>query len=142
MDEEALSFLDRARGSPLGAAGAAIRSLIERATGEGGGRILRCAMCRHAITVRDARIEVDGGHEHVRRNPAGFVFRIGCFGDAPGCAGEGPTSEEWSWFPGYAWQMGTCKGCGGHLGWVFRLEGARFYGLILDRLVMEEEDGS
>jgi hypothetical protein len=93
------------------------------------------------VTSRDTAIEVDGGHVHVRRNPAGFVFQIGCFRYAPGCAAEGPSSEEWSWFPGYTWQVGLCTGCGAHLGWVFVLAPARFYGLILERLVLDAGRG-
>jgi len=138
MHDHTLSLLNKDRGAPSGAAGAGIQALIERATGEGGRRILRCARCRCPVTSQEARIEVDGAHEHTRTNPAGFVFRIGCFRDAPGCLGEGPASEAWSWFPGYAWQVGLCKGCGGHLGWVFQLEGARFHGLIVDHLVLDE----
>jgi hypothetical protein len=104
-------------------------------------RPFRCAKCRRVVTSRDAVIEVDGGHAHVRRNPAGFVFEVGCFRDAPGCAAEGPASEEWSWFPGYAWQVGLRAGCGVHLGWVFLLAPARFYGLILDRIVLDAGGG-
>ncbi len=107
----------------------------------GGGERLRCGFCGHPITAASTRMEVDGAHEHRRENPAGYVFRIGCFRAAPGCVGQGEATEHWSWFPGYAWQVALCRGCGGHLGWSFQMEGSRFHGLIVDRLVSGEERG-
>jgi hypothetical protein len=140
MGEAGRSCLDKGEASPDVAAGAAIAVLLARASGDGGERILRCAACKHLVTSKEAGIEVDGAHEHTRRNPAGFVFRIGCFREAPGCLGEGPSSEDYSWFPGYAWQVGVCRRCGIHLGWVFQLEAARFYGLIVGRLVLDGDE--
>ena len=43
-----------------------------------------------------------------------------------------------SWFPGYAWMVGVCRGCGEHLGWLFVSADSRFHGLIADRLAEEE----
>jgi hypothetical protein len=136
LRERGWSALGKGHKAPLGAARPAM--LLEQANADGRRQIIRCASCRHVVTSSDAAIEVDGAHEHVHTNPAGFVFEIGCFRDAPGCAAEGPASEEWSWFPGYAWQVGLCVGCGVHLGWVFVLAAGRFYGLIVDRLVADE----
>ncbi|MEQ9318170.1 MAG: cereblon family protein [Polyangiaceae bacterium] len=100
---------------------------------------LVCGRCGHAITTPDARIDVLGRHAHTCINPAGVVFHIGCFQAAAGMTGRGPHVAEHSWFPGYAWQIGLCRGCGAHLGWAFHgAEGARFWGLILARL--EERD--
>ena len=100
----------------------------------GRARVLACAACLAAVTTTDARIEVGGQHEHSFVNPHGYTYRIGCFASAPGCAGDGPSSTFWTWFPGYAWQIAYCARCGEHLGWVFRSEAHRFLGLILDRL--------
>ena len=31
----------------------------------------------------------------------------------------GDPTDEYSWFPGYSWTVGTCGNCGQHMGWVF-----------------------
>jgi hypothetical protein len=106
------------------------------------GRRLLCSVCRQAVTSQGQRREVAGKSSHVCANPHGFVFEIGCFAKAWGCKGLGPQSTEFSWFPGYAWQIVQCSQCGSHLGWRFtavQAEGAGFYGLILDRLVEEQD---
>jgi hypothetical protein len=96
---------------------------------------VRCAACGAVLTSRLERIEVDGSHEHSFVNPAGLVFRIGCFGRAPGCAEVGQPSPEWSWFPPHRWTIGLCGTCGTHVGWAFRASGPiAFWGLVLDRL--------
>jgi hypothetical protein len=97
-------------------------------------RMLVCARCGHGITREKERIEVDGRHVHVFVNPSMIEFRIGCFRDAPGCAGVGEESSYWAWFPGHAWRVTVCARCGAHLGWVFTRAETRFYGLILDAL--------
>ena len=45
-----------------------------------------------------------------------------------------PPSTQHSWFPGYGWQILSCKNCGGHLGWKFsttneKLTPQKFWGL-------------
>ena len=95
---------------------------------------LRCAICGHRITDRAYRTEMSGAHEHTFVNPAGFTFRIGCFVAAPGCKYAGATSEAFSWFPGWRWQIALCGRCHGHVGWIFRLGGDQFHGLILAAL--------
>jgi hypothetical protein len=92
------------------------------------------------VTDRRSRIAVDGGHAHGFVNPQGHVFQIGCFAAAPGCLPVGATSDYWTWFPGYAWQVVVCRSCTQHLGWRFRGgAGGDFYGLILARLVETKE---
>jgi hypothetical protein len=80
-----------------------------------------------------ASTEVSGSHRHTFCNPAGLVFEVGCFAEAPGCVAIGEASEFFSWFPGYAWRVGICRGCTAHLGWSYG-EGPDFWGLVLDRL--------
>ena len=75
-----------------------------------------------------------GAHAHCFVNPHGQVFEIGCFARAPGCRALGPATTDWTWFPGWAWQVALCAACGRHLGWCYRRQGGRFFGLILDRL--------
>ncbi|MCO5168795.1 MAG: cereblon family protein [Planctomycetes bacterium] len=96
--------------------------------------VLACARCGHAITRPAARVARGGAHVHTRINPYGYVFQLGCFDPAEGCAPEGPATLEHTWFAGHAWRLGTCRACGEHLGWRFEGETGVFWGLILDRL--------
>lgn len=102
-------------------------------------RFLLCKTCLHRVTAENARTEVQGKHVHVFCNPYGLVFEVGCFGAAPGCAPLGLPSLEFTWFPGYEWQVGVCHGCRAHLGWRYIAVhgGGEFYGLILANLVGE-----
>ena len=95
---------------------------------------LRCTVCEHRITERAFRIAMSGAHEHTFVNPGGFQYRIGCFAAAPGCVHTGPTEEAFSWFPGWKWQVAACASCRSHVGWIYRLAGQQFHGLILDKL--------
>jgi hypothetical protein len=97
-------------------------------------RAIRCAACRSAITTRASRIEVHGAHEHRRVNPSGVDFVVRCFSEAPGCLCEGRPTLFWTWFPGYAWRIASCRACSEHLGWAFSGEGT-FFGLIVSRLL-------
>lgn len=99
---------------------------------------LVCAACRREITSASARTRVDGRHEHAFVNPHGFAYHIGCFSTAPGCLVAGEPSREFTWFRGHTWQMAICGGCHVHLGWSFS-GAARFFGLILDRLVEADD---
>jgi hypothetical protein len=96
---------------------------------------LVCSYCRGLVTSHALAISISGSHAHSFVNPHGFTFRIGCFADAPGCADRGEESSYWTWFPGFTWRISLCRQCGEHLGWSFRSPDARFFGLILDRLI-------
>lgn len=98
-------------------------------------RRIHCAGCGFHVTDEDQRTEMQGGHEHVFRNPASISFHIGCFHNAPGCRHTGPLTSDWSWFAGFRWQLALCRNCGGHLGWLYRRSDQAFHGLILDRLM-------
>jgi hypothetical protein len=97
-------------------------------------RRLFCGTCRHAITTVDARLSVNGAHQHRCTNPHGLTFDIGCFRDAPGCTVTGQPTAEHTWFPGYRWDIALCAQCHTHLGWRFESPADGFYGLILARL--------
>jgi hypothetical protein len=98
-------------------------------------RVVSCRACGAPITRARAKIAVNGAHAHSFINPAGFIFRIGCFSGAPGARGSGDESDEWTWFSGYTWQAVVCARCGEHIGWAYRNTTASFVGLILDRIV-------
>ncbi len=104
---------------------------------DGGGYFLVCRTCGHVITSSAKKMEIAAGHTHTFRNPAGIVYRIGCFSSAPGCYIFGEPTAEYTWFPGYSWCYANCEKCFMHLGWFFQSGGSRFYGLILTNLVKE-----
>jgi len=94
-----------------------------------------CRLCGEFITHQQARISVQGAHEHRFSNPAGFVFDIGCFRSAPGCLSVGEPNGFYSWFDGFTWRHALCRSCGTHLGWEFiAASEAPFFALILNRL--------
>ncbi|MCP4154771.1 MAG: hypothetical protein GY757_44025 [bacterium] len=96
---------------------------------------LYCKHCNFIITSPSHRIEIAGAHSHTFRNPAGIVFRIGCFSSAKGCFHFGEPTAEHSWFPGYSWSFANCLNCFQHMGWLFQSGDSHFYGLILNNLV-------
>ncbi len=99
-------------------------------------RLVLCRECLFPITREEARTSMAGDFQHTFANPAGIVFTIGCFQTAEGCAQVGPASDEFTWFNGFAWRVGVCRGCLTHLGWFFAApSGAAFWGLILDHLI-------
>lgn len=97
-------------------------------------RELVCRSCRAPITRRDLAMEVNGSHRHVFFNPHGLVFELGCFASAKNVLPLGPRTDEFTWFPGYAWQAVACSGCSGQLGWRYTAPGGGFFGLILAAL--------
>lgn len=54
-------------------------------------------------------------------------------------------SSEFSWFPGYAWQIAVCGVCSAHIGWKFtaltkHLKPKSFFGLSCKSLVVSPQD--
>lgn len=103
-----------------------------------GGRKLVCKLCRSVITRRELGMEVNGQHRHVFFNPHGYVFELGCFASAKNVVPTGPKTDEFTWFPGYVWQVVACAHCASQLGWRYAKDGGGFYGLILTALIEEE----
>jgi hypothetical protein len=93
-------------------------------------RVYRCRACKAEITRPAAEIAVAGKHVHLFNNPAGLVFRIGCFGQASGARWSGEFTLEATWFAAHPWRYAHCAGCGRHIGWQYTGDTA-FWGLIL-----------
>jgi len=105
-------------------------------------RNLYCFVCGEIVTSVHSRISIQGSFEHTCTNPGGYLYTIGCFREAEGCAQAGELTEAFTWFPGFAWRYAFCGSCGVHLGWVYeatRDSPERFFGLILKRLVAGRE---
>ena len=96
---------------------------------------VHCVQCGHLVTRTRWALSM-GGHEHVFFNPAGVIFRVVCFAEAPGAADEGTPTDEFTWFKDYLWNFARCRGCGAHLGWRFsgNDDPQVFFGLIKSRL--------
>jgi hypothetical protein len=95
---------------------------------------IHCRACGWRITSRSQVSRRDGQFEHVFSNPAGIVFHIGCFNEAPGCTVSGTPTDFFSWFSGYSWSYAQCACCGLHAGWRFQSIADAFFGLNLDAL--------
>jgi hypothetical protein len=95
-----------------------------------------CAACGGLVTRGRWRISMNGDHEHTVFNPAGIVFRVVCFKEAPGVGAVGEPSGEFTWFRGYDWQVALCRGCNVHIGWQYagEQEPQVFFGLIAPKL--------
>ncbi|MBB4285749.1 cereblon family protein [Roseospira goensis] len=104
-----------------------------------GRRRLCCRACGAVIARPEDAIAVGGAHSHHVFNPAGIVFHIGCFRDAPGVRAVGPRTGRFTWFRGYDWVVTACGTCARHLGWMYHAIAdtapATFQALVLDRLV-------
>jgi hypothetical protein len=102
-------------------------------------KFVLCAQCLNAIAKLTDRIEIGGAHRHTFANPHGILFDIGCFSFADGCRYLGPSTNEFTWFKGYAWRIAVCGKCLLHLGWQYTFSGKdSFYGLIIDRLIYHQ----
>lgn len=97
-------------------------------------RWLECLYCNQKITRTSDRVQVDGKHLHSFINPAGVIYRIGCFGSATGVVEVGEQSDVFTWFAGHVWRVALCVGCEQHLGWGFHAGESQFYGLVLAQL--------
>ncbi len=97
--------------------------------------LLYCISCLKLITSGDQRTRMGENHEHTFFNPGGFMFKIGCFRDAPGSVPQGIPTEEFTWFKGFSWCLAQCGGCFQHIGWHYlRNDQGDFWGLILNML--------
>ncbi|MBN2526714.1 MAG: hypothetical protein JXR76_09990 [Deltaproteobacteria bacterium] len=97
-----------------------------------------CRACGVPVTTATARMSIGGRAEHTFANPGADVYTIGCFADAQNLVVASEPSSLFTWFPGYQWQVTICAGCGLHLGWLYTAVN-RFYGLIMDRLYLQEK---
>jgi hypothetical protein len=93
-------------------------------------KALFCRFCGHLITYADRAVEVNDNHHHTFFNPAGIIFEIRLFSSATGCTVHGQSSEEFTWFAGYSWNLALCSACAAHMGWYFSSGALGFYGLI------------
>lgn len=81
---------------------------------------LRCPSCGTPWAARDDVFPMTPeGAEHVELNPHGWFHDFVTVLRAHNLALEGDPTTEHTWFPGYAWTIAWCRGCGAHAGWRF-----------------------
>jgi len=126
---------------PHGESPAIPRSDTERDAKETRGRPrrhLHCRTCGSPVARERDLVTVVGSGAQVFVNPHGLVFEIVTLQRASNVVGVGPRTAEFTWFPGYAWQVVQCGLCAVHLGWVYDAisdaSPPRFYGLIRSEL--------
>lgn len=98
-------------------------------------RSIHCATCATRLTHAKCAIVVNAAHEHSVINPQGCLYRIRCFNSVENVSPAGEPSQEFTWFPGYAWTVLLCRQCSQHVGWQFDAANARFFVLIVAQIV-------
>ena len=139
MDRHHARDVGRAPGPPPAANETTRADVAERSERE---RWVVCNACGGLVADGRAKTVVGGAFAHSFINPAGMIFRVGCFAEAPGARATGEASEHWSWFAGFKWQAGLCVACGRHLGWFFTGGERGFVALILDAVSERGAPGS
>lgn len=107
-------------------------SLLSPVDKKSQGRVV-CSVCMAFICRTSDIMEVNGSEVHSCVNPAGIRFTLICFSDSE-CSVRGKPTEEFTWFPGFAWSYALCPECGSHLGWNYTGRESCFFGLIKDML--------
>ena len=128
-----MTIFCRGDGNPSGAGQLSSKQKQKEDNSGAGGKI-RCRSCGRVITSLREKTSIDGSHAHTFFNPAGIIFELGCFRQAPGCQLFGEASMEFTWFAGCSWRFALCGGCRAHLGWQYEGREMAFYGLILTKL--------
>ncbi len=98
-----------------------------------------CKFCKTKITAPIFEIAVQEKHIHLCANPHGILFEVACFSKAWNYLPVGTPTLEFTWFPGYRWQIILCSSCLAHLGWEYSSPVQTFVGLIRPRLLKEEK---
>mmetsp|Transcript_34323 Transcript_34323/g.50250 ORF Transcript_34323/g.50250 Transcript_34323/m.50250 type:complete len:114 (+) Transcript_34323:56-397(+) len=109
---------------------------------------LACRRCQRKICHHEQLFHMSSeGPVSAFVNPGGVVHETATFYRATNLRLVGVMSEEYSWFPGYAWTIAVCTHCQEHIGWRFSSVKAdtvpkHFWGLSRDALrsVMAADD--
>ncbi|KAK1425980.1 hypothetical protein QVD17_14647 [Tagetes erecta] len=96
---------------------------------------IKCRSCQTLIANRsDMLVMSTDGPLGAYVNPSGYVHEIMTLLKASGLALIGVPTEEYSWFPGYAWTVAYCATCEYQMGWLFtatnkKLKPRSFWGI-------------
>lgn len=112
---------------------------------DGTARRILCRACRTELSDREAVFAMrTAGATGVFVNPHGFLHEVLTVRRAVNVLPAGMPTAEFTWFPGYAWEIVLCATCHEHVGWQFTAslerEPSLFWGLRRPAIV--EEEGS
>ena len=84
-------------------------------------RKLCCVNCGVEIASKSDVYTVPGaeGTTGAYVNPQGYVHQTVTLRSASNIMLMGSPEARDSWFPGFAWTIAYCSGCGNHMGWRF-----------------------
>ncbi|CAG9798337.1 unnamed protein product [Chironomus riparius] len=110
-----------------------------------------CKRCKNKISIYNDIFAVSKGAVNVNYcNPAGYIHEtltvMKTFESAVKLVDK--PSTEFSWFPGYAWQIAICSKCYTHVGWKFaavnnrNLKPRTFFGLSCKSLLVQSQQDS
>lgn len=107
-----------------------------------------CKRCRNKIAMYNDIFAMSKDAVNANYcNPAGYVHETLTVNKTFESAVQmvDRPSTEFSWFPGYAWQIAICKKCFTHVGWKFmavnnrNLRPRTFFGLSCKSLIVQSE---
>lgn len=109
-----------------------------------------CKRCRNKIACYADIFAMAKGNVNANYcNPAGYIHETLTVHKTADTAVKmvDRASTEFSWFPGYAWQIAVCRECDTHIGWKFiavtkNLKPKTFFGLSCKSLVVLPENKS
>uniref|UniRef100_A0A2A4K2N0 Protein cereblon n=2 Tax=Heliothis virescens TaxID=7102 RepID=A0A2A4K2N0_HELVI len=80
--------------------------------------VLCCSSCMTQIARREHifAMSSEGVHSNYT-NLGGYMHDLLTVRTATNVRAAGAASEEYSWFPGYAWTVAHCRHCAAHVGW-------------------------
>jgi len=102
--------------------------------------ILCCKNCDNVVSKQSCIFSMSkDGPQGAYVNPGGAVHETLTLYKVSNTYTEGQPQTQFSWFPGYAWEMLICGMCNSHLGWRFtadpkhsgKLHPKKFYGITI-----------
>jgi cereblon len=134
--------LDARSRSSAPAKGRAKRRLPADEESAGRSKRILCRWCGEALSDVSAIFATSAsGTAQTFLNPYGFLHEVVTVRWARSLTLSGPPTTEFTWYPGYAWEVASCGRCRAHVGWAFRAvsneEPERFWALRRDGITEE-----
>lgn len=83
-------------------------------------RPILCRRCGEELSDGSAVFAMtSGGSSEVFVNPHGVLHEVVTVHWARNLIVAGPPTTEFTWYPGYAWEIAYCARCREHSGWAF-----------------------
>jgi cereblon len=105
-------------------------------------KVILCRRCGGELSEAAAVFSMTpSGPAGVFVNPHGFLHEVLTVRRAKNLLRLGLPTTEFTWYPGYAWEIALCAGCREHVGWAFTTVGEgdppSFVGLRRNAIVEE-----